>query len=310
MKLIYGTSIAALAIGVSNANTPLQQALIEDDSTQSDANSIPVAPENDAFVDSIVNSDDILQMIAASCHGDAGCENLVQSLSSPEGFSLEAGQSLRRLKQLKALILWLQPEHRFARYCFYGCWCLPDADHKLNSAGYGKPVDDIDASCKRQSQCYDCAQMDNDNVVCDASSTNYKYRLHYDVSDPTNHWKKSIECLDVRKEGERGNGKSGCKRSVCECDKKLAEDLRQYFDQWNVKKHAIQGGFDWNGECEKVNCSGPNCGHELACCGNLGFGIRMPYRVDGRRNCCGTATYDSTFYECCDGDVVQATGTC
>lgn len=250
-------------------------------------------------------------ILAGSCKGDTGCMEKVEQIISlengPNPKSTDAtANALRRLKQLKVLILWLQPEHRFARYCFYGCWCLPDADHKLNSAGYGKPVDDIDASCKRQSQCYDCAQMDNDNVICDASTTNYNYKLHYDTKDPTNHWKKSIECTDTRK----GNGKGGCKRSVCECDKRLAEELREFFEQWNVKNHAIQGGFDWQGTCEKVQCSGPQCGHELACCGNLGYGVRMPYRVDGRRACCGEATYDSTFYECCEGNVVQATGNC
>lgn len=307
MKLIYGSSIAALTIGVSNANTPLQQALTQNNGAADGSTALAIDPTNDAFVDSVENSDDITQMIAMSCNGDANCQEFIAMLTGPEGHSMDGpGSSLRRLKQLKALILWLQPEHRFARYCFYGCWCLPDSGHKLNSAGYGKPVDDVDSSCKRQSQCYDCAQIDNDKEVCNGSNTNYKYRLHYDVTDPTNHWKKSIECLDVRK----SNGKGGCKRSICECDKKLAEDLREHFDQWNVKNHAEQGGFDWEGTCEKVSCTGPNCGHELACCGNLGFGIRMPYRVDGRRACCGTATYDSTFYECCAGDVVKATGTC
>ena len=262
-------------------------------------------------------------IIEASCADDTTgmCQQLLETLKAIEDplnprnldGSQDANPSVmaaRRLKQLKVLILWLQPEYRFARYCFYGCWCLPDAEHKLNSAGYGKPVDDIDASCKRQSQCYDCAQMDNDNVVCDASTTNYKYELIFDEADPTNHMKKSIKCLDERRSGERGNSKSGCKRSICECDKKLSEDLREYFEQWDAKKHAIQGGFDWQGECERVNCTGPNCGHELACCGNLGYGIRMPYRVEGRRQCCGDATYDSTFYECCEEGNVQAIGNC
>lgn len=256
------------------------------------------------------------KILEASCQGDATCLDLVEKLQlldlEPRGMVSTDPTSLaiRRLKQLKVLILWLQPEYRFARYCFYGCWCLPDADHALNSAGYGKPVDNIDASCKRQSQCYDCAQMDNDNVVCDASTTNYKYELIFDESDPTNHMKKSIKCLDERKDGEKGNSKSGCKRSVCECDKKLAEDLRQYFDEWDIKKHAIQGGFDWEGECERINCTGPGCGHELACCGDLGNGVRMPYRVEGRRQCCGHYTYDSTFFECCSDESVQAIGNC
>jgi len=262
-----------------------------------------------------------------SCNGDEMCLNFVNQLAvwedehpievDDDGNVVEegderalgedpVGDGLRRLKQLKVLILWLQPEYRFARYCFYGCYCLPDADHRLNSAGYGKPVDNVDASCKRQSECYECAQMDNDRATCDPSTTSYKYELIFDEDDPTNHMKKSIKCLDERTGRHDGNNRKGCKRSICECDKKLAEDLRTYFDDWDIKNHAIQGGFDWEGTCEHNG----NGGHEKACCGNLGQGIRMPYRIEGRRQCCGNVTFDSTFNECCDDDVVKTTGTC
>lgn len=274
-------------------------------------------------INSESNSNALTALLANSCQGYPGCESLVNQLEMLDGGnmtrSMEAGLSeddvlnARRLKQLKVLILWLQPEHRFARYCFYGCWCLPDNDHlnaqPLNTAGFGKPVDAIDGSCRRQSHCYQCAQRDHPNHECDASSTNYKYELTFDTNDPDNHWKKSINCLDEGKGlGNDKGQKGGCRRSICECDKKLAEDLREHFEVWKQGHHAEQGDFDWTKNCFK-DPSG-NGGRKLECCGNYGEGIRMPYHDNGRRKCCGTVTYDSTFNECCDGDRIAAIGAC
>jgi len=213
----------------------------------------------------------------------------------------------RKLKQLKVLILWLQPEHRFARYCFYGCWCLPDNDHKLFTVGYGKPVDNIDGSCKRQSQCYDCAQIDHPDRVCDPNIMGYSFKLHQDPTDPNNHWKKSIECTDQPGKGSKGS----CRRSICECDKKLAEDLRTYFHEWDINNHQEQGTFDSATRCIVEGCKSGNCGgRSVECCGNLGSGPRMPYKTDGRRKCCGDKTYDSTFQECCEDGSLAAIGAC
>jgi len=216
-------------------------------------------------------------------------------------------QQARKLKQLKVLILWLQPEHRFARYCFYGCWCLPDREHKLFTVGYGKPVDNVDGSCQRQSKCYECAQMDHQDQNCDPSDVGYKFKLHYDPADPTNNMKKSIECTDDARKGS----KHSCRRSICECDKRLSEDLREHFSEWYEGHHQEQGDFDAGANCLVEGCKNGNCGpHTVECCGNLGSGVRMPYRTDGRRKCCGDKTYDSTFQECCEGNTLAAIGTC
>jgi hypothetical protein len=273
-----------------------------------------------------------IQMICNSCEeGSTVCLNMCQSLMddfqskcpgypqvdciAPRGYGapFEDGDeppsmiAMRKLKQLKVLILWLQPEHRFARYCFYGCWCLPDNDHKLFTVGYGKPVDNVDASCKRQSQCYDCAQIDHGDRVCDANVMSYSYKLHSDPNDPTNHMKKSIECLDQPGKGSKGS----CRRSICECDKKLSEDLREHFSEWHVGHHQEQGSFDSATACVIEGCKNGNCGgNNVECCGNLGSGVRMPYKTDGRRKCCGDKTYDSTFQECCEGNTLAAIGTC
>lgn len=55
----------------------------------------------------------------------------------------------RRFRQLKVIVLWLQKEQQFGRYCYYGCYCLPEGSHNIAAGGYGQPQDDIDRSCKR-----------------------------------------------------------------------------------------------------------------------------------------------------------------
>jgi hypothetical protein len=277
-----------------------------------------VSTEGQNSFDSTSDKDALSQMLLASCKTennevDQACVDRINELIGVENGSIVMSKSDgdigRKLKQLKVLILWLQPEHRFARYCFYGCWCLPDADHKLFTVGYGKPVDNIDASCKRQSQCYDCAVMDHSDRVCDASTMGYNYKLHFDPADPTNHWKKSIECTDRADKGSKGS----CRRSICECDKKLSEDLREHFQEWYLGHHQEQGTFDSGASCIVEGCKNGNCGggSEIHCCGFLGSGVRMPYKSsNGRRKCCGDKTYDSGFQECCDGNILAATGTC
>jgi hypothetical protein len=226
---------------------------------------------------------------------DTVCQALMEGKSS--------GPGPRKLKQLKMLVLWLQPEHRFARYCYYGCWCLPDADHADFTPRYGKPVDEVDQSCKRMSQCYDCAKYDH-GEDCESSDTGYKFELHKDNSDPNNHWKNSIVCTDDPK-------KKGCRRSVCECDKRLAEDLRTNFGFWVQGHHQTQGGFDTS-MCEVEHCTSGNCQSRgpVECCGAFD-GPRYPFRTNGgQRKCCGNKTYDSTIQECCSDGDVRFSGAC
>lgn len=215
----------------------------------------------------------------------------------------DGGPDNRKLKQLKMVVLWLQPEHRFARYCYYGCWCLPDADHADFTPRFGKPVDEIDSACKRMAQCYDCAKSDH-GESCDSSSVGYKYELHNDPNDPNNHWKNSIVCTD-------DPVKKGCKRSICECDKKLSEDLRENFGFWVQGHHQTQGDFDTS-MCQVEHCTSGNCQARgpVECCGD-NTGPRFPYRSNnGQRKCCGNKTYDSTVQECCSDGDVRFMGAC
>ena len=70
--------------------------------------------------------------------------------------SAPSNAELRKFRNLKILVLHLQQEQKFGRYCYYGCYCLPEGSHDIASGGYGKPVDNIDRACKNFKQCYKC----------------------------------------------------------------------------------------------------------------------------------------------------------
>lgn len=233
------------------------------------------------------------------------CESYFADVG-PDGRGTDDGDDLgRKLKNLKMLVLWLQPEHRFARYCYYGCWCLPDEDHAEYTPAYGKPVDEVDSSCKRMAQCYECGKMDHGDT-CESSHVAYKYELLSDEADgEKDNWKRSIKCLD------NPVGKKACKRSICECDKKLAEDLRTNYGFWIQGHHQTQGDFDTS-QCVVDHCTGPNCQARgpLACCGPHDQ-PRFPYRTNfGQRKCCGNKTYDADLQECCSDGEIKFMGAC
>lgn len=215
----------------------------------------------------------------------------------------------RRLKQMKAIILHLQPFHYYAKYCNYGCWCFRDGVHQVGT-GNGPPADELDKKCFLQSRCYECAQMEHPNRNCVPEQIRYSYRLLADASDPTNHWKKSIQCTDdpVNPTTGKTSEKIACRRAICECDKKLAEDLRELEPQYDESKNQKLGGFDPDTECAYEKGRGPGTDFEMKCCGN---GWRFPYR-HGDRKCCGDVTYDSNMLDCCDETTsdVQTLGSC
>ena len=82
-------------------------------------------------------------------------------------FWLISGQTeilepIRKLMQLKAMVMSLLASYQvdFDRFCFYGCYCLPDAAVHDKSPGTGRPVDNIDNACHELKMCYQCANRD------------------------------------------------------------------------------------------------------------------------------------------------------
>jgi len=161
-----------------------------------------------------------------------------------------------------------------------------------------------------------CAKMDHPTRKCTADKVQYSYTLDFDAQDPDNHWKKSITCTDDptnSKKPGKINQKFSCRRSMCECDKRLAEELRENFSVWNEGHSTLLSDFD-TATCTPPTCDGGNCGGEggeLQCCGNMyGGGARFPYNDhNGARGCCGDKTYDTTMFECC-ADQTTVMGSC
>ena len=85
--------------------------------------------------------------------------------------------TMSKFLTVKLMIMFFQSSPQFGKYNHYGCWCFPDGTNDLGSynSGYGEPVDEIDKTCKRMSQCYKCAQMRYGKSEC-PSNTTYNYQ--------------------------------------------------------------------------------------------------------------------------------------
>lgn len=149
----------------------------------------------------------------------------------PQGRNQATNQTLnvlRKFRQLKSMILFLQDKPSFGKYCWYGCWCFIEGSNNLNT-GYGMPRDEIDTACMRFSRCYRCLAMDFQN---------FDENMAYDFD--VNHENKEITC---------NNPVGTSRRSLCECDKELALELAQHEKSWKKKYHEQMGKFDRKHQC-------------------------------------------------------------
>jgi len=191
---------------------------------------------------------------------------------------------MRKFRNLKILVLWLQKEQKFGRYCYYGCHCLPEGSHNIAQGGYGKPKDNIDASCRRFGQCYKCLTDEHKEDKgwpagqpgCIGEEIGYGADLLID-NDTGKHY---IQC----------NNKLGsCRRNICECDKQLSENLALYEDEWAEQFHANRGGFERLDECHKPTGSGYKFEE---CCGSKND---FPYNMPRNTNqCCEGPTANNS----------------
>lgn len=194
----------------------------------------------------------------------------------------------RKFRNLKILVLYLQKEQKFGRYCYYGCHCLPEGSHDLAKGGYGKPKDNIDNSCRRFGQCYKCLLDEHKDDVfnikghteCKGEEIGYNATLvEADGQNP-----RSIICL---------NKLGSCRRNICECDKQLAENLALYEDQWDESLHSRRGDFNREQECETIGARvGPTF---QECCGD-----RTTFPFNEPRS----------SFQCCDGPRAYEGGQC
>jgi len=151
----------------------------------------------------------------------------------------EDQEYIKRFLQLKYAIMFLQKTKSIGRYCFYGCWCLPNGAADLG-LGTGPPVDNIDRSCREFATCYNCLYNQEIGGGCDADApARYVIRGR---TDPVTS-KKTLYCM---------NAPGTCQRNRCECDRALAIKLSEYQDEWRQDYHRRRGSppFDADAYCK------------------------------------------------------------
>lgn len=244
--------------------------------------------------------------------GDDGTYANCRFIDASSSSAMGELSNLKRFKNLKAMVMTMQPPSVtvFGRYCYYGCWCLPNGQHNL-AAGYGQPVDPIDEVCKEFALCYKCLDMDFAGS-CQPEKRSYRWGRVKDGFGVT----YDLMCKDNPDQGPNHR----CKRYTCECDRVLAMGLGATHMFWNESHHARWGGFDREASCE-TDCVG--CIPQDDCCGAYGAAstdspnpmTRRPYAsTNPNSGCCQDVFYYNTIaQDCCvDGATVSVVdqGTC
>lgn len=154
---------------------------------------------------------------------------------------------LKRFVELKQLVAWMQPkDKRMSRYCFYGCWCLPEGAHSF-VAGEGRPVDLVDKACQNLWFCYVCARYDFKGVFsgkqkeCVPDKRRYSFKFKYDALHKHHYDKRDIVCKDAWSNpmDTKTKQRSNCARAICECDRGLAIRLYKVWKHWDKSRHRI-----------------------------------------------------------------------
>jgi len=223
-----------------------------------------------------------IKMKERSLAGSSGIE-LARALVVDESWN-----QLNKLTQLMEMIMYLQHEPVFSKYCFYGCWCLPYGAEAMGRTA-GDPVDEIDATCRAKQLCYKCAQLDY--------GANCKATVGYRFKGYKLNGERRLRCLDTE---------NTCERALCECDKRLAEKLSYLEDTSSFDYHSKYGDFNYAETCIP-KCQ--NCQKWDQCCGE--YPERYPFFSDyGNKGCCGQKTYYKSVLQCCKNDILQPKGTC
>ena len=141
----------------------------------------------------------------------------------------------------------------FDRFCFYGCYCLPDAAVHDKSPGTGRPVDNIDNACHELKMCYQCANRDTKIGKKFLLRTQHKLLESNPncLNEIKSHWISLIQNLDHRfsDAGETcdqlaaysvtpiyednrvvdytcDNQVNSCRWRICQCDRAFAHKIK------------------------------------------------------------------------------------
>lgn len=182
----------------------------------------------------------------------------------------------------------------------YGCHCFPGGKKTRTVGGKGPAMDEIDNVCRTQFQCHKCVELD---TGCDPDTTAYKAQFR--------GGKKALVKQVVCKDPE-----NSCKRQMCECDKRMAENLKKVWFKpdaynlyhWNEKRNQKRNPtFDY-----KATCLVPgNSPQPDQCCGV--FPDVIPYN-QATKSCCVEEFTGKLFnpmtHTCCAGGLIATFGSC
>jgi len=199
--------------------------------------------------------------------------------------------AIRKLLQLKSMVMQLLDDKSidFDRFCFYGCYCLPDANVHDASPGAGTPVDAIDSSCHELKMCYQCANKDTIEESGDKCHQDSAYSVQ-----PVRNDRNQVVDYTCK------NSVGSCRWRNCQCDRAFAHKIKQEHDEWEVKNHYKLGGFDRNAECESNTA--PRGVTAKTCCGKYD----SPYSAQQRqiinpdiKQCCAGSESIQPYGEMC-----------
>jgi hypothetical protein len=192
-----------------------------------------------------LGSDELLQVRSLQ-NGD-GPEVDPESALGAMGEIKKQEQGIKRFVELKQLVSFMQPkDKRISRYCFYGCWCLPEGAHSF-VAGEGRPVDLVDKACQYLWFCYTCAKQEFRGTFtgrykeCTPDKQKYKFKYDMDKSRPGRYDLRDIRCTDkwYHPMDTKNKWKSNCAKAICECDRGLAKRLYRSYTKWDKSRHRI-----------------------------------------------------------------------
>lgn len=117
----------------------------------------------------------------------------------------------------------------FDRFCFYGCYCLPEAAVHDKSPAGGRPVDNIDSACHQLKMCYQCAHRDtkegnglskNVRKKCCALETG-------ETCDQLSAYKmKAVVDKGKIVDFQCQNTVNSCRWRICQCDRAFAHKIK------------------------------------------------------------------------------------
>ena len=187
----------------------------------------------------------------------------------------------------------------------YGCWCYFGDNMKF---GRGKPVNEMDATCRALNYCYTCVRLDEK----ENSNTCLPGKVQYNrpVSLDEEAQQQAISC-------EKANEGDSCKINTCRCETQFISKLISFFFD---PEHIFEPEYKHDKKVFDPNSCGPLPPHLRGLdgddnddqdhpndYGNGGYrGINNILKnPQGERQCCGEypdrKPYNTAIQGCCKG---------